>query len=457
MHHHVFAGPRRLVTLTLVAALLAGCGGGSSAGSSVPVAATATGTVTKAAATSKIQHIIVVILENRSFDNLFHFLDHSRADVGDFGFDHLGNKVMLKPESFTETSDYSHDYTDFVTEFNGGANNGWDLNSQKTGDPLYQYSYLPQSEVQPYLDITSEFATSDRFFHGITAPTFPSHVEIGASTTFGVFGNPSVGIPWGCDAAAGTTTVSLDPTGKPIPGPFPCFTGQSIYDLLDRKGVTWRYYSEPEGKSISGNLVIPAAFRSTRFGSDWNKNIAADDKEINAALTSGTGLPQVSYVIPDSSSTDHPGFTSLGPTYVANLVNNLGASSYYNNTLMIVTWDDWGGCFDHVVPKKRPDGSQLSYRKPVLLVGGYVKHNYISHVETEDASINKTIEEVFNLGSLGAHDVFAAPFDDALDFTQTPPAFKPINPAFVYSPTTPGASIVPVPITKLGKLGPFKS
>ncbi len=448
---------RALAVAPLVALSLASCSGGSG-GAPVPVAST--GAVTKAAAASKIQHVIVVILENRSFDNVFHFYDHKKADVADFGFDHTGKMVTLAPESFTETSDAGHDHTDFVTTFANGANNGWDLNSQKAGAPDYQYGYLPQSEIQPYLDIANQFGISDRFFHGITAPTFPSHVEIGASTTFGVFGNPSVGIPWGCDAAAGTTTVSLDPAGKEIPGPFPCFTGQSIYDLLDRKNITWRYYDEPEGKSITGNLVIPAAFRPLRFGLDWNTHIDSSDANINTALTAGT-LPQVSYVIPNETATDHAGTPSVGPTYVANLVNVFGTSQYFNNTLMIVTWDDWGGWFDHVVPKQRPDGSQLSYRKPVLFIGGYVKHapdgtGYVSHVETEDASINKSLEEWFGLDSLGAHDVFANTFDDVLDFTQTPRTFTAINPAITYSPTSAGASTVPVPIKILGKLGQFK-
>jgi len=447
-----FSAPRNIAALSLVAFAMGGCSGRSAPGT-IPVAAVgapAPAPGTKVAVTSKIEHVIIVLLENRSTDNVFHFYDHSKADIADSGLDHNNNVVMLQPRSFTEPTDAGHDHIDFVKTFNNGANNGWDTNSQST-DRLYQYGYLPKGEVQPYLDIANQFAMSDRFFHGITAPTFPSHVEIGASTTFGVFGNPSVSIPWGCDAAAGTTTVSLDASGAEVPGPFPCFTGQSIFDLFDRKGVTWRYYDEPEGASITGNLVIPAAFRPLRFGLDWNTNIAKSDKEINTALSAGT-LPQVSYVIPDATSTDHAATPSAGPTYIANLVNAFGASRYYNNSVMIVTWDDWGGWYDHVVPKKRPDGSQLSYRKPILFVGGYVKRGYVTHVETEDASINRSLEEWFGLGSLGQHDVFTTTFDDVFDFSKPPAPLVPINPTMIVTPTNATPVLVPIPSKIMGKL-----
>ena len=433
----------------LVALALAACAGGSA--SAPPGFAAAVPTVNKSAADrSAIAHVIVVVLENRSFDNVFHFYDHAKADIGDTGLDSKNNVVTLQPRSFTEQADAGHGHGDFVKQFNGGLNNGW-VGTSSDARPYYMYGYLPKTEIQPYLDIASEFAISDRFFHGVQAPTFPSHVEIGASTTFGVIGNPSVQIPWGCDAAAGTITSKLGPGGVEVPGPFPCFDGLSIFDLLDRKGVTWRYYAEPEGLSAVGNNVIPAMFRSTRYGSDYTAKVAKSDKEINAALTAGT-LPQVSYVIPDETSTDHAGTPSLGPTYVANLVNALGASSYYNNTLMIVTWDDWGGWYDHVTPKQL-DATSLSYRKPVLFIGGYVKRGFVSHVETEDSSINKYLEQQFGLDSLGQHDVRAASFDDVLDFSQPPHPFVPINPAIVYAPTSLNPNFRVRSSALLGKVG----
>jgi hypothetical protein len=123
--------------------------------------------------------------------------------------------------------------------------------------------------------------------------------------------------------------------------------------------------------------------------------------------------------------------------YLATLVNAFGESQYFDNTLMIITWDDWGGWYDHVTPPIRPNGTHLSFRKPIIFVGGLVKKGpivngkqeaYVSHVQTEDASIAKTIENLYNLGTLGADDVGAADFSDVImPAGSTPATFTPIT------------------------------
>ena len=300
-----------------------------------------------------IKNVIVVILENRSFDNMFQFLDHNYANIADINPattthsaaysgnepSNMGTPVTLTAQTLAESStDVGHSHSNFIQDYDGGKDDGW------TG---IGYGYVPQSEVQPDLDIANQFAISDNFFHGITAPTFPSHVEIGGASTYGVIDNPSDEI-WGCDAAPGTTTGLYDPNAPgeedPTGGPFPCFDELSIFDLLDRgepAPISWKFYSEPMGYSAAGNEEIPGYYRQIRYGPDWNNNIADSDTLLATAISSGT-LSQVSMSIPNETSTDHAGTPSLGPMYVATLVNAFGASQYYNNTLMIITWDDWG-------------------------------------------------------------------------------------------------------------------
>jgi phospholipase C len=460
----------RIAVAFAIALTVDACSGGgapnSPAPAALPTAANRSQTAATTCATAKtaqacVQHVVVVLLENRSFDNMFHFYDHNKANIADFGYDHA-TKVTLGARSFSETSDVDHShYPGFVKEYDNGLNDGWgDVSTDRVKGRLYPYGYVPKSEIQPYLDMANQFAISDNFFHGVQAPTYPSHLEIGAGTSFGVYDNPSVGIPWGCDAAAGTTTGTLNADGVTTSqtGPFPCFSGLSLFDLLDRKNVTWRYYSEPEGQSISGNLVIPASFRSQRYGIDWTSKIATTDTEIDTAITAGT-LPQVSFVIPDSSSTDHAGTPSQGPMYVENLENLIGQSAtYYDNTLVIVTWDDWGGWYDHVVPPT-VTGTPLSYRKPIIFMNPYVKYydaakkttGYVSHVQTEDASIAKTLETLFGLDSLGTHDVRAADFMDVFDFTQTPHPYVPITSVETTMPTSANPNFVIRPAAVLGR------
>jgi len=436
----------RFAVAALTVPGLAACGG-SSAQSPLPSGPSGRSgsdvATAQAAVRAKIQHVIVVILENRSFDNIFQFYDHNKADIANISgtaVDMNGNAVTLQPQTLTASmTGTGHSHVDFISDYDGGKNDGW---------PSFAYGYAPKSEIQPYLDIASESAISDRFFHGITGPTFPSHLEIGGATTYGVIDNPATNT-WGCDSPPGTKVATFDPSmphEENPNGPFPCFEQLSIFDLLDRTSpaTSWRYYDEPPGMSAVGNLDIAAYFRHIRYGPDWGTKIAKSDAEFIPALAAGT-VPQVSFVIPNETSTDGAGTPSLGPTYVKTLVNAFGASSYYQNSLMIITWDDWGGWYDHVLPPTRADGSHLSWRKPIMFVGAYVKHGYVSHVQTEDASIDTTLENLFGLGSLGAHDAQTSDFFDVIDPNQTPPPFVPITSnQGLYAPPITTAAKAPV-------------
>lgn len=450
---------RRARAAVVAAAVLATAACSSSGGGAAKGALPAIPITGKAASSATLQsavkHVIVVVLENRSFDNLFAddpALANTRngpvnVDGGKTARTPAGVQPLVSDSLSTSGADAGHSHQDFLRQFDGGKNDGW-YDGKTTGNNI-EIGFVPGTEVQPYYDIASEFAISDNFFHGVTAPTWPSHVEIGAATTYGIIDNPSDNT-WGCDAAPGTTTglFSASAPGEELPkaGPFPCLDELSIFDLLDRgvpAPVSWKYYVAPEGNDITGNLNIAADFRHIRFGPDWNTDIAPSDATFLTDL-SGGALPQVSFVIPNDASTDHAGTPSLGPTYIENLVDQFGASPYFANSVMLITWDDWGGWYDHVTPPKRADGSQLSFRKPILFVGGLVKSNYVSHVQTEDASIAKTIEEIFGLGTLGTHDVTANGFEDVIDPTQTPLTFKPIT-------SLQGAAVTtPVGVIKLG-------
>jgi phospholipase C len=158
-------------------------------------------------------------------------------------------------------------------------------------------------------------------------------------------------------------------------------------------------------------------------------------------ITSGN-LAQVSWVMPHGGASDHPGSNSgnCGPDWVASIVNAVGKSQYWNSTAIIVMWDEWGGWYDHVLPKQYKDPvthayEGLGYRIPLLIVSPYAKAGYISHDQHEIASTLHFIEQTFALPPLGSSmsppvqlaDQRADAFDDAFDFTQQPITFKPIS------------------------------
>src|SRR5207245_11055567 len=138
-------------------------------------------------------------------------------------------------------------------------------------------------------------------------------------------------------------------------------------------------------------------------------------------------LAQVSWVIPDGLQSDHPASTDgSGPSWVSSIVNAIGNSPYWNATAIFITWDDWGGWFDHVAPQVI-NSYEYGFRVPLIVVSPYARAQYISHTTHQFGSILKFIEETFNLPSLGYADVAADDFADCFDFNQTPLTFHIIR------------------------------
>jgi phospholipase C len=239
---------------------------------------------------------------------------------------------------------------------------------------------------------------------------------------------PSHG-PWGCDAPYGTTTPLLLKNGQiNEDGPAPCLTYDTLRDLLDAKQVSWKYYTPPLIGTLAGSYWDAYdAISAVRYGNEWTTNISSPQTNVLKDIKHG-GLAGVSWVIPDGTDSDHSGFgsTDKGPSWVASVVNAIGASKYWNSTAIIVVWDDWGGWYDHVAPPQL-DFAGLGFRVPMILVSPYAKQGYVSHTQYEFGSIVKFVEQVWNLGSLGTTDQRAATIDDMFDFSQAPRQFQKIQ------------------------------
>jgi phospholipase C len=212
-------------------------------------------------------------------------------------------------------------------------------------------------------------------------------------------------------------------------GPFPCMTYATLRDLLDAKGITWKYYSPPVEGATGAIWNAFDAIRAVRYSPEWYANITRSDKEIFSDLSAGT-LPSVSWIVPDQTNSDHPGSGSdKGPSWVASVINAIGASSYWKTTAIVVVWDDWGGFYDEVAPPFFDDWGGLGFRVPMLVVSPYARLNksgqpgYISHTQYEFGSILKFVENIWDLGSLGTTDKRAKSIIDCFDFTQAPRPF----------------------------------
>jgi phospholipase C len=167
------------------------------------------------------------------------------------------------------------------------------------------------------------------------------------------------------------------------------------------------------------------AIKHIFFGPDWNTNVITPETTVLADIKNGQ-LAQVTWIVPASNNSDHPGTPGQGPDWVASIVNAIGRSQFWNSTAIFISWDDWGGLYDHV-PPPQVDKLGLGFRVPLIVVSPYAKHGYISHETHEMGSILHFTETVFDLPSLHQRDALSDDLRDCFDFTQTPTALEQIK------------------------------
>ncbi len=402
------------------------------------------------ARSNPIRHVILVVQENRSFDNLF--ATFPGADGTTTGKTSNGQTVQLKQADLSEICDFGHSRQGFVRDYDGGKMDGFDLEggggqcSGKAGTRPYQY--VNPAKIKPYWDIAEQYVLADEMFQTQGSGSFTAHQDlIAGGTSIDPFHNlvdfPSHS-PWGCDAPTGTVTSLIKSPGNTFPapaklkvlyhqGPFPCLKYATLRDLLDARGVSWKYYSPPV---IGGSGSLWNAFdaiKAVRRGPEWQTNVTKSEKAIFKDISNGT-LPAMSWLIPDNTNSDHPGSASdTGPSWVASVVNAVGDSSYWDSTAVVVVWDDWGGFYEHVPPPFFDNWGGVGFRVPMLVVSAYAhkgtssQGGYVSHTQYEFGSILRFVEDIFSLGRLGTTDVRAASIQDCFDFSQQPRKFQNIS------------------------------
>jgi phospholipase C len=415
-----------------------------------------------------IQHVVILLQENRSFNNLFAGFPGAVSSMTgkckSASWCPPGGVVTL-PTTTLETNrsysgtDIAHDHKAFEVEYDHGQMDGFDLiciycESYGGGPPakLYPYSYVVRRETKPYWDLAEQYTLADHMFFTATASSFVAHQEIIAGTTRisatqSLTDQPNVQ-PWGCDAPGaerGAEQVAFTPVidlaGRVNQfGPFPCFTQyKTMADLLDAANVSWAYYVPSETEDFAGTVwngydaiekiscirrrsIGSGTYRCTR-GKDWS-HISSPNTTIFNDIKRGT-LPSVSWVIPTLAESDHPASgCNIGPKWITNVVNALGTSQYWKNTAIIILWDDWGGWYDPV-PPPQINYTSLGFRVPMIVVAPYAKPGYVSHTQYDFGSVLQFVEDNFGLGSLHTSDAAANSMDDVFNYAQTPNTFRP--------------------------------
>lgn len=363
----------------------------------------------------KIQHIVFIIKENRTFDN--YFGTFPGADGVTTGTISTGQVIPLGHTPDRTRHDIGHSWRDAVLSIDGGKMDKFDLipGGNVRGEYL-AYTQLTEKDIPNYFAYARNFVLADRMFSSLTGPSFPNHLYTVGAQSGGAINNPSrtKGV-WGCDSDEGATVQVMDDHGG-ITQQFPCFDFPTLADLLQTAGVSWKYYAPQRGQAgyIWNALDAIRHIRNTPL---WTEHVAPDG-QFAADARSGR-LPAVSWLVMGRASEHPPASTCYGENWSVEQVNAIMQGPDWPSTAIFITWDDFGGFYDHVAPPK-VDAFGFGPRVPLLIISPYAKSGYVSHTQYEFSSLLKFVEARYGLPPLTARDREANSTLDSFDFAQAP-------------------------------------
>jgi phospholipase C len=434
---------------------------------------------------SSFKHVIVVIQENRTPDNLFQglctspFGTSSSCSITPTGsqYDILTSNWLDKSSSTGTTQptsvaldnsyDPSHTHLAFTTSC--------DLNTTTracrmdgaagdtcTGDcptkMAYAYVSNSTSNLNPYLTLATSYGWSNYMFQTNQGPSFPAHQFLFGGTSAPSAADDAIATfaaenmtPYttpdaGCIALAGVT-VKLVTTKGEKGSVYPCLDHETMSDLFDDIGVSWKYYTESNGSIWTApnaieHICLPSApTGGTCTGSDYVNYVVIKPSQVLADIID-CKLSQVSWVIPTGANSDHPkGNSGGGPSWVASIVNAIGNNPkckdndnevYWNDTAILITWDDWGGWYDHEPPTFLAGAQgdyQYGFRVPFIVVSAYTAAAYVDNNRMDFGTILRFIEQNYGIaeGALNFADERATGnLSEFFNLNQVPRVFQTI-------------------------------
>ena len=368
-----------------------------------------------AADLSSIKHFIFIVKENRSFDNLFGAFEPPPYGAST-GVISTGQVIPLGRAPDITPRDIDHGWASTVVAMDNGRMDKFDLimpGNATFACTLNQdylcYTQYTQQDIPNYWTYARNFVLADQTFSPTHAPSFPAHMYTIAAQSGGAVTNISKGGS-GCHTPTATVNI-IDDQGY-VSTVFPCFTFQTLANVLEANNISWKSYAD--GETVWNPM---AAIDSIRNTSLWQKVVPSAQLAIDAA--NGT-LPSVSWVVTSDAYMEHPPRSMCnGENWSVQNLNALMQGPDWNSTAVFLTWDDMGGFYDHVPPPEL-DQYGLGPRVPLLIISPYARSGYISHTQYELSSFLKLVEERFGLAPLTMRDANANDMLDSFDFTQQP-------------------------------------
>lgn len=346
---------------------------------------------TPAQTPGRIDHIIFLIQENHSFDAYFGTYPGAEGLPP-------GIKLPMTPGApptvapFHRTTPLTHDMDHFyktcLKAIDGGKMDNF-IPAEQSVDTM---GYYDGSDIPNYWAYAQHFTLCDHFFSSLAGPSLPNHLYMVAAQSGGVVEN-----------------LKDPPTGG--------FNFPTLAELLVNYQVPWKYYVGAD--PLLFHLWNPlAGFKTFMSSQDLRSHLVSSDQYFQD-LRGGT-LPAVSWIVPNFTESDHPpADVQLGMWYTTDMINALMKSPYWQNTALVLTWDDYGGFFDHVAPQKL-DQYGLGPRVPTIIISPYAHANSIDHTPYEFCSVLRFIESRFKVPPLTARDTQANDLGLSLDLGQKP-------------------------------------
>jgi len=424
----------------------------------------------------RIQHLIVIYQENWSFDSLYG--KFSGADgianagerVGQMKKDGTPYTTLPQPLDTskkppvpdarfpTNLPVVAYDAAQYVPpnqatgdivnrplqeqlQINGGRMDGFVAWSENGGLAM---SYYDATDL-PVGRLAQQYVLADHFFHSAFGGSLFNHFWLVCACT-PIWSNAPANLVLQLDAEGvvikdgsvtpdGYVVHTVYPSNRPYPAGIkdpaqlmPLLTNPTIGDRLSEKGISWAWYSGGWNDAVAGHPDPLFQFHHQPFnyfapfaeGAAVRAEHLKDIEDLLAALRTGNP-PAVAFVKPIGADNEHPGYADLlrGQQYVATLVKAVQDSAVWKDSVIIITYDEGGGRWDHVPP---PQGDRWGpgVRVPAIIISPYAKRRFVDHTTYETTSILKFIESRWRLAPLGSRDAAANDLLNAFDFSQTP-------------------------------------
>jgi phospholipase C len=378
-----------------------------------------------------IQHIVFLIKEDRTFDNMFGRFPGANGattyrtpDGTVHPLNHTPNKIQ---ESMTKDPAAAHIAYDNGKLLGFSQIRGAFQPNPATGTRMdIPDSQLYPSDIPNYWRYAQTFTITDDFFSSVNSNSFPNHLFTIAAQSANTDDVPSNLFSsvhpdrWGCDADPNALVEQRLRNGK-LHYVYPCFNFRTLTDLLDARHITWKYYA-PTQDQPGYKWSALNAIKHVRFGPDWNTKVVDQAGFVGDARAGR--LPTVSWLVPLDKDSEHPnlGTTCDGENWSVQQINAIMSNRQeWDHTAVVLAWDDWGGFFDHVRPPKGPNPyTMYGWRVPAIIISPYARPHYVDHTFYTFSSLLKFAEDVLHLPSLNANDRGASSLLNAFDFHQKP-------------------------------------